>query len=53
LVPEIIITTHKNADFDGFAACVAASLIYEDAIIVLEGEPQQYTIFHTKRKMIL
>jgi len=41
LVPEIIITTHKNADFDGFAACVAASLIYEDAIIVLEGEPQQ------------
>jgi len=41
LVPKIIITTHKNADFDGFAACVAASLIYEDAIIVLEGEPQQ------------
>ena len=41
MVPEIIITTHKNADFDGFAACVAASLIYEDAIIVLEGEPQQ------------
>ncbi|POZ91399.1 hypothetical protein AA81_10430 [Petrotoga halophila DSM 16923] len=37
----MIITTHKNADFDGFAACVAASLIYEDAIIVLEGEPQQ------------
>ncbi|PNS02515.1 tRNA nucleotidyltransferase [Petrotoga miotherma DSM 10691] len=36
-----MITTHKNADFDGFAACVAASLIYEDAIIVLEGEPQQ------------
>lgn len=41
MVPKIIITTHKNADFDGFAACVAASLIYEDAIIVLEGEPQQ------------
>jgi tRNA nucleotidyltransferase (CCA-adding enzyme) len=41
LVPKIIITTHKNADFDGFAGCVAASLIYEDSIIVLEGEPQQ------------
>jgi tRNA nucleotidyltransferase (CCA-adding enzyme) len=41
LVPKIIITTHKNADFDGFAACVAATLIYEDSIIVLEGEPQQ------------
>ncbi len=41
MVPKIIITTHKNADFDGFAACVAASLIYEDSIIVLEGEPQQ------------
>ncbi|RPD35871.1 hypothetical protein HWHPT5561_05115 [Petrotoga sp. HWH.PT.55.6.1] len=37
----MIITTHKNADFDGFAGCVAASLIYEDSIIVLEGEPQQ------------
>ncbi|PNR92179.1 tRNA nucleotidyltransferase [Petrotoga sp. HWHPT.55.6.3] len=36
-----MITTHKNADFDGFAGCVAASLIYEDSIIVLEGEPQQ------------
>jgi len=41
LVPKIIITTHKNADFDGFAACVAASLIYDESIIVLEGEPQQ------------
>ncbi|ABX32388.1 CBS domain containing protein [Petrotoga mobilis SJ95] len=41
MVPKIIITTHKNADFDGFAGCVAASLIYEDSIIVLEGEPQQ------------
>ncbi|WP_103927576.1 CBS domain-containing protein [Petrotoga sp. SL27] len=41
MVPKIIITTHKNADFDGFAACVAASLIYESSIIVLEGEPQQ------------
>lgn len=41
MVPKIIITTHKNADFDGFAACVAASLIYDDSVIVLEGEPQQ------------
>lgn len=39
--PKTIITTHKNADFDGFAACVAASLIYDDSIIVLEAEPQQ------------
>jgi len=41
LNPKTIITTHKNADFDGFAACVAASLIYDDSIIVLEAEPQQ------------
>ncbi len=30
-----IITTHKNADFDGIASVYAATLIYKDAIAVL------------------
>lgn len=30
-----IITTHKNTDFDGLASCVAAKLIYPDALVSL------------------
>jgi len=33
------ITTHKNPDFDGFASAFAASLIYENPIIVIKGQP--------------
>ncbi|UYO99143.1 CBS domain-containing protein [Oceanotoga sp. DSM 15011] len=36
---KTIITTHKNPDFDGFAAAYAAKLIYEDAQIIIKGEP--------------
>lgn len=38
---KVIITTHKNPDFDGFASAIAASLIYKDSIVVIEGDPQQ------------
>jgi tRNA nucleotidyltransferase (CCA-adding enzyme) len=34
-----IITTHNNPDFDGFAAAFAASLIYENPVIVIKGKP--------------
>jgi tRNA nucleotidyltransferase (CCA-adding enzyme) len=33
-----IITTHKNPDFDGFAAAYAAKFLYDKSIIVIEGE---------------
>lgn len=36
---KTIITTHKNPDFDGFAAAFAASLIYEEPIVVIKGQP--------------
>ncbi|MGM0640809.1 MAG: CBS domain-containing protein [Thermotogota bacterium] len=36
---KTIITTHNNPDFDGFAAAFAASLIYENPIIVIKGQP--------------
>lgn len=39
--PKVIITTHKNPDFDAFAASVAASLLYHDSVIVIDSEPQQ------------
>ncbi|SDC77233.1 CBS domain-containing protein [Geotoga petraea] len=36
---KTVITTHNNPDFDGFAAAFAASLIYENPIIVIKGQP--------------
>lgn len=36
---KTIITTHKSPDFDGFAAAFAASLIYENPVIVIKGQP--------------
>jgi tRNA nucleotidyltransferase (CCA-adding enzyme) len=35
--PRTIITTHQNADFDAFAAAVAASRLYPEARIVFSG----------------
>ena len=39
--PKVLITTHKNPDFDAFAASIAASLLYQDSIIIIDSEPQQ------------
>jgi len=30
-----IITTHRNADFDGFASVIAGTILYPDAILIL------------------
>ncbi|BBE30766.1 tRNA nucleotidyltransferase [Tepiditoga spiralis] len=38
---KTLITTHANPDFDGFAASIAASLIYKNSIIVIAGNPSQ------------
>ena len=36
-----VITTHLNADFDGFASAVAASLLYPGAVLVLPGSMER------------
>jgi tRNA nucleotidyltransferase (CCA-adding enzyme) len=41
LKPKVLITTHKNPDFDAFAASIAASLLYQDSVIIIDSEPQQ------------
>ncbi|HWJ02796.1 MAG TPA: CBS domain-containing protein [Verrucomicrobiae bacterium] len=34
-----LIISHNNTDFDGLAAMVAASKLYPDAVLVVEGKP--------------
>lgn len=36
---SVIITTHKNPDFDGFGAAFAARFLYENSLIVIDGQP--------------
>ena len=36
-----LITTHINADFDGFAAMVAARKIYPDAVMAFSGSQER------------
>ncbi len=42
--PKVLITTHKNPDFDAFAASIAASLLYQDSIIIIDSEPPQQNL---------
>jgi nanoRNase/pAp phosphatase (c-di-AMP/oligoRNAs hydrolase) len=47
LKPKVLITTHKNPDFDAFAASIAASLLYQDSVIIID------MIYLTKKHMNL
>ncbi len=40
-LPQTIVTTHLNTDFDGFASAVAATVLYPGSVIVLPGSMER------------
>ncbi len=39
--PKTVITAHANADFDALAAMIAASRLYEDAVLIFPGSQEK------------